>query len=150
MLPMVSCCPVSLNLVRVSLKLALNGVKAKHELWEIHRDPYDVSRIWVRNHWDGGWITVFWKHLASSPVPFGELAWDHARQELAAQGKSCAEEEIAAAAQSLLQRAHQGPEKPGRRRKQGARDRRVSARTRATTEPSWPRPDTPKIGRAHV
>jgi hypothetical protein len=28
-----------------------------------HRDPYDVSRIWVRNHLDGGWITQFWKHL---------------------------------------------------------------------------------------
>ena len=55
-----------------------SGVTARQNLWEIHRDPYDVSRIWVRNHWDGGWITVFWKHLSTAPAPFGELAWDHA------------------------------------------------------------------------
>lgn len=121
-----------------------SGVKAKHDLWEIHRDPYDVSRVWVRNHWDGGWIIVFWRYLSSSPVPFGELAWDHARQQLATEGKGLAEEEIAEATQSLLQRAHQGPEKSARRsRKPSARDRRVTARTRVTAEPAWPRPDTP-------
>jgi hypothetical protein len=120
-----------------------SGVKAKRDLWEVHQDPYDVSRIWVRNHWDGGWITVFWKHLSSSPVPFGELAWDHARQQLAAEGKTPTEQEIAQAAESLLQRAHQGPEtKPGRRsRKPTARDRRVAARTKATAKPAWPRPE---------
>jgi hypothetical protein len=124
-----------------------SGVKAKRDLWEIHRDPYDVSRIWVRNHWHGGWITVFWKHLSSSPTPFGELAWDHARHQLAAEGKSPTEQEIAQAADSLLQRAHQGPEEkkqPGRRSpKPSARDRRVAAQTKATTEPAWPRPDVP-------
>ena len=29
---------------------------AKKGLWEVHHDPYDVSRVWVRNHRDGGWI----------------------------------------------------------------------------------------------
>lgn len=79
------------------------------------------------------------------PVPFGELAWDHARQQLAAEGKIPTEQEIAQAAQSLLQRAHQGPEtKPGRRRrKPSARDRKVAARTKATAEPAWPRPEAP-------
>jgi hypothetical protein len=124
-----------------------SGVKAKHDLWEIHRDPYDVSRVWVRNHWDGGWITVFWKHLSSSTVPFGELAWDHARQQLAAEGKGSAEEEIAEAARSLLERAHRGPKKPNRKSgKPSARDRRVTARTHATAEPAWPRPDAPTPG----
>jgi putative transposase len=127
-----------------------SGVKAKHDLWEVHQDPYDVSRVWVRNHWDGGWITVFWKHLSSSPVPFGELAWDHARQQLAAEGKTPTEQEIAQAAESLLQRAHEGPgTKPGRRsRKPNARDRRVAARTKATSEPAWPRPEAPVPGGA--
>ncbi len=123
-----------------------SGVKAKHDLWEIHRDPYDVSRVWVRNHWDGGWITVFWKQLSSAPAPFGELAWDHARRQLATEGKDPAEQEIAEAAGALLQRAHQGPEEKhsGRRsHKPSARDRRVTARTRATAQPAWPRPDTP-------
>ncbi len=90
-----------------------SGVTAKKNLWEIHRDPYDVSRIWVRNHWDGGWITVFWKHLSAAPAPFGELAWDHARRQLAAGGGDPAEGEIAQAVGSLLQQAHQGPGKPG-------------------------------------
>ncbi|MCX4849388.1 Mu transposase C-terminal domain-containing protein [Streptomyces sp. NBC_00893] len=26
-----------------------SGVAAKRGLWEVHRDPYDVSRVWVRN-----------------------------------------------------------------------------------------------------
>ncbi len=118
-----------------------SGVAAKQNLWEIHRDPYDVSRIWVRNHWDGGWITVFWKHLSTVPAPFGELAWDHARRQLAADGRNPAEQEIVQAVESLLQRAHQGPVKPGHPgRKPAAKDRRVAARTRATAQPSWPRP----------
>lgn len=128
-----------------------SGVKAKHDLWEIHRDPYDVSRIWVRNHWDGGWITAFWKQLSSSPTPFGELAWDHASHQLAAEGKTPTEQEIAQATESLLQRAHQGPEEKQatrRSRKPGARDRRVAARTNATAEPAWPRPEVPVPGSA--
>jgi putative transposase len=121
-----------------------SGVAARQDLWEIHRDPYDVSRIWVRNHWDGGWLTVFWKHLSTAPVPFGELAWDHARRQLAAGGGDPAEGEIAQAVDSLLRRAHQGPGKPGRPgRKPAAKDRRVAARTRATAQPAWPRPEPP-------
>jgi putative transposase len=119
-----------------------SGVAAKQDLWEIHCDPYDVSRIWVRNHWDGGWVTVFWKYLSTAPVPFGELAWDHARRQLAGDGRNPAEQEIARAVETLLQRAHQGPGKPGRPgRKSAAKDRRVAARTRATAQPSWPRPE---------
>src|SRR6266487_105952 len=64
-----------------------SGVSAKKNLWEVHHDPYDVSQIWVRNHRQGGWITATWKHLNSVPAPFGELAWDHARQHLATQGR---------------------------------------------------------------
>jgi putative transposase len=118
-----------------------SGVTAKQNLWETHRDPYDVSRIWVRNHWDGGWITVFWKHLSTAPAPFGELAWDHARQRLAADGKARDEQEIAQAVDSLLQRAHQGPGRAGR--KPTAKDRKVAARTKATAQPAWPRPEPP-------
>src|SRR5260370_39221050 len=31
-----------------------SGVKEHKNLWEVHYDPYDVSRIWVRDHWNGG------------------------------------------------------------------------------------------------
>src|SRR5260370_11986626 len=121
-----------------------SGVTAKQDLWEMHRDPCDGSRIWVRNHWDGGWITVFWKHLSTAPAPFGELAWDHARRQLAAGGGDPAEGEIAQAVGSLLQQAHQGPGKPGRPgRKPAPQDRPVAARTRATAQPAWPRPQPP-------
>src|SRR5260370_38684710 len=60
-------------------------------------------------------------------MPFGELAWDHARRSL---GREATEEEIADAVAALLRRASKGPEgqaKPG----MSKRDRRVAARTRA-------------------
>ena len=59
-----------------------SGIKEKKDLWEIHHDPYDVSRVWVRDHHRGAWITVSWTHLHRAPMPFGELAWDHARRGL--------------------------------------------------------------------
>ena len=96
-----------------------------------------MSRIWVRNHWDGGWITVFWNHLSTAPAPFGELAWDHARRQLAADGRQPAEHEIAQAVESLLAAAGPGPRRTGNPgRKPAAKDRRVAARTRATAQPS--------------
>jgi len=39
-----------------------SGVAAKRGLWEIHHDPYDVTRVWLR-HPDGGFLTVPWTHL---------------------------------------------------------------------------------------
>jgi hypothetical protein len=114
------------------LRLQPSGVRQKKDLWQIHHDPYDVSRIYVRG--PDGWITVFWKHLDRVPVPFGELAWDHARRHLVADGRSASEEQIADAVAALLRRAHHGPtdqEKP----KMTRRDRRVAARTKATRPP---------------
>jgi putative transposase len=115
-----------------------SGVKARKDRWEVHHDPYDVSRIWVRNHWDGGWITVFWKHLRRVPVPFGELAWNHAHQDLASRGEQVTETAIADAVAVLLDTANHGPapagdpqsRAPGKASKKG---QRVAARTRATT-----------------
>ncbi|WNI20052.1 Mu transposase C-terminal domain-containing protein [Actinacidiphila sp. ITFR-21] len=104
-----------------------SGITAKRGLWEIHRDPYDVSRIWLRNHrGQGEWVPVFWKHLKRVPVPFGELAWDHEARKL----PGATEAEIADAVTALLTRAHAGPGRPpkGKTTKQ---DRRVAARTRA-------------------
>jgi hypothetical protein len=112
------------------LRLQPSGVREKKNLWEIRYDPYDVSRIHVRG--PDGWITVFWKHLDRAPVPFGELAWDHARRSLAGQGAT--EEQIADAVAALLRRANAGPddqEKP----KMSKRDRRVAARTKAAAPP---------------
>lgn len=114
-----------------------SGIAARKNLWEVHYDPYDVSRVWLRNHWDpaAGWIILFWKHLRRDGVPFGELAWDHVR----AQMPKATEEEIAAAVQNLLRRANQGPPPATHPSK---RDRRVAARTRATAPPPEPDADT--------
>lgn len=126
-----------------------SGVHAKNGQWEVHHDPYDISQIWVRNHHDDGWISATWTHLHHAPVPFGELAWDHARRVLAKRGADPATEaEIAAAATALLDRAEHGPDTPPDRSPGSAkktarrtRARRVTDRTKATNTPAWPRPD---------
>ncbi|MCO6004032.1 Mu transposase C-terminal domain-containing protein [Actinoallomurus purpureus] len=115
-----------------------SGVQAHQGRWEVHYDPYDVSRIWVRNHHDGGWLVGTWRHLRTAPVPFGDHAWDRARQLLAHRGTDPATEaEIAQAVNDLLDRAERGPTRMDKR------DQRVAARTRATAEPTWPRPEPP-------
>ncbi|RSS89166.1 integrase [Streptomyces sp. WAC05292] len=113
-----------------------SGVMEKKGLWEIHHDPYDISRIWVRDRRRNRWITVFWKHLHRVGVPFGELAWDHAREQV----PGGTEEQIADAAAALLRRAHDGP--APKKGPAAERSRRVAARTRATA-PDRPTPDPP-------
>ena len=123
-----------------------SGIEAKNGRWEVRYDPYDISRIWIRNHHHGGWLTATWKHLRTAPAPFGEQAWNHARQLLAARGSDPATEaEIAAAAADLLDRAGQGPG-PGEpaapqqdqaaARTRSPRSRRVAGRTAATAAPA--------------
>ena len=50
-----------------------SGVKDHKDLWQVDCDPYDISRIWVRDHWNGGWVTVFWTQLDRVAAPFGEI-----------------------------------------------------------------------------
>lgn len=99
-----------------------------------------MTRVWVRNHHDRGWISVPWTQLKTAPAPFGEAAWDHARRLLARRGEDPAtEQEIARAAAALLDKAQHstaGESKPSKK------DQRTAARARATAEPAWPRPDT--------
>jgi putative transposase len=130
-----------------------SGIKARHGRWEVRHDPYDISRIWIRNHHHGGWLSATWTHLRTGPVPFGELIWAHARQIVAARSTDpVTEAEIAAAAADLLDRAGQGPgpgssgqapveqqQQPEDRRR-SSRSRRIAGRTAATAAPQWPRP----------
>ncbi len=121
-----------------------SGITAHSGRWEIHHDPYDISRIWVRNHHKGGWITATWTHLRTAPAPFGDLAWQHARTILDRRRQDKATEaEIAQVAAELLDRAEQGPTgaAAASTERRSPRDRKVTGRTRATTEPSWPKPD---------
>ena len=116
-----------------------SGVSARKGLWEVHYDPYDVTRVWVRNHHDGGWITVPWTQLKTAPAPFGEAAWDHARRLLARRGEDPAtEQEIAQAAAALLDKAeHQagGEQAVEEGPAGGGPGPRAAA-------PAWPRPDS--------
>jgi putative transposase len=129
-----------------------SGIEAENGRWKVRYDPYDISRIWIRNHHHGGWLSATWKHLRTAPVPFGGQAWNHARQLLAARGSDPATEaEIAAAAEDLPGRAGQGPD-PGQGesassqqdqaagRTRSPRSRRVRGRAAATAAPAWPRP----------
>ena len=100
-----------------------SGVAGKGTRWEIHFDPYDVSRIWVRNHHakEGGWITVPWTHRSMVAQPFADFTWRHARRIAAGRGLDDTNETaVAAVLGALLQRAGAGPE-----------SRRVLARQRA-------------------
>ncbi|MGW4854798.1 Mu transposase C-terminal domain-containing protein [Streptomyces sp. NPDC004288] len=104
-----------------------SGIRAKRGLWEVHRGPYDVSRIWVRDHRrDNTWVQATWKFLNRVPVPFGDLAWDHVSQQL----PRATEAEIADAVAALLTRAHAGPQTETGPRS-SKRDRRVAARTKS-------------------
>lgn len=120
-----------------------SGTGRDGKRWEVRYDPYDISRVWVRNHREGTWITAIWRHLRTAPTPMGELAWDHARRVLAERGTDpVTEEGIAQAAVDLLDRAADGPQAapdtPARRRR---KNRKVAARTRSTSTSSWPRPN---------
>jgi hypothetical protein len=121
-----------------------SGITARKGLWEVHVDPYDASRVFVRG--PDGWITCPWKYLEKVPAPFGDLAWDHVSGQLASRGQAGPTElERALAVDDLLRRAYHGPPddagepqapagQPRRAgRRPSARDRRVAARTRAGT-----------------
>ena len=90
-------------------RLQHSGVAARDGQWEVHYDPYDVSRIWVRDHWGGGWITVFWTQLHRVAAPFGELAWDHARKQM----PHASETELADAVRGPAHPRWAGSRRPG-------------------------------------
>lgn len=107
-----------------------SGVKELGDRWAVHYDPYDVTRVWVRNHHDGGWITAYWRQLHCTPQPFGDAAWQYARRIVADRDtRAPSEETITAAVDDLLDRAATPP--GHRRRKKSATARRVAARTTA-------------------
>ena len=105
-----------------ALRRASPGGAASDGRWEVHFDPYDVSRIWVRDPKHRGWVTVPWTQFALVRQPFADFTWRHARRIVAQRGADDSNEAVVALVlAALLNRAEQGP---------GA-ERRVIARTRA-------------------
>ncbi|MGK5545485.1 Mu transposase C-terminal domain-containing protein [Streptomyces sp. URMC 127] len=96
------------------------GHAAKRGLWEVHYDPYDLSRVFVRT--TSGWITAPWVHLPLVNAPFADFTWDHARRLAAAAGLDDTNETaVARVLDALLTRAEHGPD---------LRSARVIGRTR--------------------
>jgi putative transposase len=110
-----------------------SGVKELKDRWAVHYDPYDVTRVWIHNHHDGGWITAYWRQLHSTPQPFGDAAWQYARRVVAERGINGPDEDtITAAVDDLLDRVAPPPE--AKKRKKSAKARRIAARTKATNQ----------------
>ena len=87
-----------------------SGVASKNGRWEVHHDPYDVSRVWVRNHRGRGWFTVPWTHRNIVGQPFADFTWRAARKLAAARGVDDANEmAVAVILAALLRRAEAGP-----------------------------------------
>jgi hypothetical protein len=100
-----------------------SGHSTKSGRWEIHYDPYDLTRIWLRT--PDGWITVPWTHLPMISAPFADFTWRHARQLAAARGLDAADQTaVAQVLDDLLTRVGE---------RQPAATARIAARTRATS-----------------
>jgi putative transposase len=100
-----------------------SGHTPKGGRWEIHYDPYDLTRVWLRT--PDAWITVPWTHLPMVSAPFADFTWRHARQVAASRGLDATNETaVAQVLDDLLTRA--GEHQP-------ALTARIAARTRATT-----------------
>ncbi|MBW6435801.1 DDE-type integrase/transposase/recombinase [Actinoplanes hulinensis] len=92
---------------------------------EVHYDPYDVSRIWVRDTRRDCWVTVPWTHHSLVRQPFAEFTWRYARRAAAGRGVDDTNETaVAVVLAGLLARAEQGP---SRERRVLARDQVVNA-----------------------
>jgi transposase InsO family protein len=109
-----------------------SGVTAQRGLWEVHYDPYDLTRVFVRTA--DGWITVPWTHLPMVAAPFAEFTWRHARTLTAEKGLDDGNEtEVARVLDDLLTRAQAGPI--------DKRSDRVAARTRVAAAGHRPAAD---------
>jgi hypothetical protein len=85
-----------------------SGVTAKRGLWEVHQDPYDLSRVFVRTR--DGWVTAAWTHLPMVSAPFADFTWRHARRLAAQAGRDDTNEtEVARVLDELLTRAQARP-----------------------------------------
>ncbi|MFJ9049725.1 Mu transposase C-terminal domain-containing protein [Streptomyces bacillaris] len=101
-----------------------SGVTAQRGAWEIHYDPYDLTRIWVRDHHKGGWITAEWTQLPLIRQPFADFTWRYARKAAASRGVDATNESsVAVVLAGILRRAEEGP----------GPERRATAKARAAT-----------------
>ncbi|MEV8328445.1 Mu transposase C-terminal domain-containing protein [Kitasatospora sp. NPDC056731] len=101
-----------------------SGVTVKNGQWEVHYDPHDLSRVWVRDHHHGGWLTAPWTHMPMVRQPFADFTWRYARRIAAERGVDASNEmAVAVLLAGLLRRVEAGP----------GPEQRATARARAAT-----------------
>jgi transposase InsO family protein len=101
-----------------------SGVRSRNGLWEVHYNPYDPVRIWVRL--PEGFREVAWIHATSVGLPFTHHVWEHLCKVVERTGsREEHEAELALALDRFLKRA-------ARKEKLSAVERRVVAKSRAS------------------
>jgi hypothetical protein len=131
-----------------------SGVNARRGLWEVHYDPYDATRVFVRT--PDGWITVPWTHLPMISAPFAEFTWRHARTLAAERGLDDSNETaVARVLDDLLTRAQAGPvdkrsDRVTARGRVAAATHRPPARDNEAAEPIGDGPETANARPARV
>ncbi|WP_327707073.1 transposase [Streptomyces decoyicus] len=101
-----------------------SGVRAQKGLWEVHYNPYDPVRIWVRL--PEGFREVAWIHATSVALPFTHHVWEHICKVVERAGsREEHEAELALALDAFLRRA-------AGKEKLSSVERRVMAKSRAS------------------
>ncbi|MGW0313996.1 transposase [Streptomyces flavidovirens] len=100
-----------------------SGVRSKGGLWEVHYNPYDATRIWVRL--PEGFREVPWIYATQVSQPFTHHVWEHICKVVERNGpREEHEAQLALALDDLLKRASgQG--------RLSRKERRAVARSRA-------------------
>ena len=101
-----------------------SGIRAQKGLWEVHYNPYDPVRIWVRL--PEGFREVAWIHATSVALPFTHHVWEHICKVAERTGsREEHEAELALALDAFLRRA-------AGKEKLSSVERRVMAKSRAS------------------
>lgn len=109
---------------------ALNGHRhpstAADGKWEVHHNPYEPGRCWVRL--PDGWAQVAWIHQGLISKPFTDTTWRHIRSVVTRRtGRAEHEEHLARHLDELLRRAHTGHTDAGTSSRAGSAARLASA-----------------------
>ncbi|MFF5372833.1 transposase [Streptomyces sp. NPDC013187] len=101
-----------------------SGVASEKGRWEVHYNPYDPVRIWVRL--PEGFREVAWIHATSVALPFTHHVWEHICKVVERTGsREEHEAELALALDRFLRKA-------AGKEKLSAAERRVVAKSRAS------------------
>ncbi|MGW4380917.1 Mu transposase C-terminal domain-containing protein [Kitasatospora sp. NPDC004531] len=89
-----------------------SSVTAQQGRWEVHHNPHDARRIWVRLG-GGGFTPIPWIHAGHVHQPFGDQLWQHLKDTVARRGdRDRHEADLAQALDDLLRRARTGTAHP--------------------------------------